>query len=55
MEDEFIRTYIDEVLKNIRQQVILVLIKPFTRVTIDFIADVNNCYISVYDFFSIWV
>jgi len=38
MGDSFIRTYIDDVLKNIRTQVLIRLIKPYTRIEIPFIS-----------------
>ncbi|KAI8854698.1 PCI domain-containing protein [Chytridium lagenaria] len=38
MDDPFIRTYIDDVLKNIRAQVIIKLIKPYTRIDISFVS-----------------
>ncbi|KAI8086101.1 PCI domain-containing protein [Halteromyces radiatus] len=41
-DDPFIRTYIDDVLKNIRTQVLIKLIKPYTRVEISFIAKQLN-------------
>lgn len=41
MDDPFIRTYIDGVLKNIRTQVILKLIKPYTRIEISSISKVE--------------
>jgi COP9 signalosome complex subunit 2 len=40
MDDPFIRTYIDDVLKNIRTQVLVKLIKPYTRIDIVFISKV---------------
>ncbi|KAJ3334203.1 COP9 signalosome complex subunit 2 [Blyttiomyces sp. JEL0837] len=36
MDDPFIRQYIDEVLKNIRTQVLMKLIKPYTRIDLLF-------------------
>ena len=41
MDDPFIRTYIDDVLKNIRTQVLVQLIKPYTRIQIKFISKVR--------------
>ncbi|KAG0273493.1 hypothetical protein BGZ95_010692 [Linnemannia exigua] len=38
MDDPFIRAYIDDVLKNIRTQVLIRLIKPYTRIEISFIS-----------------
>ncbi|KAJ3024078.1 hypothetical protein HKX48_007258 [Thoreauomyces humboldtii] len=40
--DPFIRTYIDEVLQNIRTQVLIELIKPYTRIEIAFVATELN-------------
>ncbi|KAG0347941.1 hypothetical protein BG004_006504 [Podila humilis] len=42
MDDPFIRAYIDDVLKNIRTQVLIRLIKPYTRIEIPFISDQLN-------------
>ena len=42
MDDLFIRTYIDDVLKNIRTQVLIRLIKPYTRIEIPFISKVRH-------------
>ncbi|KAG1437884.1 hypothetical protein G6F56_012884 [Rhizopus delemar] len=42
MGDSFIRTYIDDVLKNIRTQVLIKLIKPYTRIDISFISKQLN-------------
>ncbi|KAG0746510.1 hypothetical protein G6F57_000925 [Rhizopus arrhizus] len=42
MGDPFIRTYIDDVLKNIRTQVLIKLIKPYTRIDISFISKQLN-------------
>lgn len=42
MGDSFIRTYIDDVLKNIRTQVLIRLIKPYTRIEIPFISKVRQ-------------
>lgn len=42
MGDSFIRTYIDDVLKNIRTQVLIRLIKPYTRIEIPFISRVSR-------------
>lgn len=42
MEDAFIRNYIEDVLKNIRTQVLLKLIRPYTRVRIPFISTELN-------------
>lgn len=40
MDDLFIRNYIEDLLKNIRTQVLLKLIKPYTRIRIPFISKV---------------
>ncbi|KAJ3092946.1 COP9 signalosome complex subunit 2 [Quaeritorhiza haematococci] len=42
MDDPFIRTYIDDVLKNIRTQVLIKLIKPYTRIEIPFVSKQLN-------------
>ncbi|ORX63605.1 PCI-domain-containing protein [Basidiobolus meristosporus CBS 931.73] len=42
MDDPFIRTYIDDVLRNIRTQVLIKLIKPYTRIEIPFISKQLN-------------
>lgn len=42
MEDQFIRMYIEDLLKNIRTQVLLKLIKPYTRVRIPSISKELN-------------
>ena len=41
MEDQFIREHIEELLRNIRTQVLIKLIRPYTRVRIIFIAQVQ--------------
>ena len=40
MEDHFIREHIEDLLKNIRTQVLVKLIRPYTRVRITFVAKV---------------
>lgn len=45
MGDPFIRTYIDDVLKNIRTQVLIKLIKPYTRIDISFISKVSFIFL----------
>lgn len=40
MDDPFIRIYIEDLLKNIRTQVLLRLIKPYTRIRIPFVSKV---------------
>ncbi|KAI7868604.1 PCI domain-containing protein [Spinellus fusiger] len=42
MGDTFIRAYIDDVLKNIRTQVLIKLIKPYTRINLEFISKQLN-------------
>lgn len=42
MGDDFIRDYIEDLLKNIRTQVLTKLIKPYTRITIPFISTELN-------------
>mmetsp|Transcript_2934 Transcript_2934/g.10382 ORF Transcript_2934/g.10382 Transcript_2934/m.10382 type:complete len:159 (-) Transcript_2934:73-549(-) len=42
MEDAFIRDYIEDLLKNIRTQVVLKLIRPYKRVTIPSISKELN-------------
>lgn len=45
MDDPFIRNYIEDLLKNIRTQVLLKLIKPYTRIRIPFISKVAIIFI----------
>jgi len=42
MDDAFIRDYIEDLLKNIRTQVLLKLIKPYTRICLPFISKELN-------------
>jgi hypothetical protein len=42
MDDPFIRNYIEDLLKNVRTQVLLKLIKPYTRIRIPFISKVKS-------------
>ncbi|CAI7848415.1 unnamed protein product [Closterium sp. NIES-54] len=42
MDDPFIRMYIEDLLKNIRTQVLLRLIKPYTRIRIPFVSKELN-------------
>ncbi|KAI9088715.1 PCI domain-containing protein [Phlyctochytrium arcticum] len=42
LSDPFIRTYIDDVLKNIRTQVLIELIKPYTRIELPFVSEQLN-------------
>lgn len=46
MDDPFIRNYIEDLLKNVRTQVLLKLIKPYTRIRIPFISKVK--FISIF-------
>lgn len=49
MDDPFIRNYIEDLLKNVRTQVLLKLIKPYTRIRIPFISKVwPYCWILVW-------
>jgi COP9 signalosome complex subunit 2 len=47
MGDPFIRTYIDDVLRTIRTQVLIKLIKPYTSIEIAFISKVSQASFSV--------
>lgn len=42
MDDPFIRFYIDDVLRSLRTQWILEIIKPYTRIEVDFLARVSR-------------
>jgi COP9 signalosome complex subunit 2 len=42
MEDTFIREHIEDLLRNIRTQVLIKLIKPYTKINIQFIAKELN-------------
>ena len=42
MDDNFIRFYIDDVLLSLRTQWILEIIKPYTRIEIDYLARVSS-------------
>jgi len=42
MDDKFVRDYVEDLLKNIRTQVLLKLIKPYTRIRIPFISKELN-------------
>ena len=53
MDDPFIRNYIEDLLKNIRTQVLLKLIKPYTRIRIPFISQVNF-YSVACPWYSLW-
>ncbi|KAL0490099.1 Cops2 [Acrasis kona] len=46
-EDPFIRTYIPDLLNNIRTKVLLRLIKPYTRIKMDFVA--KELFITIQD------
>ena len=41
MEDEFIKEHIEELLRNIRQQVLVKVIRPYTKVRIQFLSEVS--------------
>ncbi|KAJ3370502.1 COP9 signalosome complex subunit 2 [Allomyces arbusculus] len=47
MDDPFIREYLDDVLRTIRSQVLIKLIRPYTRIRLQYVADHLN--ISVAD------
>ncbi|MQL90215.1 hypothetical protein Taro_022791, partial [Colocasia esculenta] len=53
MDDPFIRNYIEDLLKNIRTQVLLKLIKPYTRIRIPFISKVSRCLFSDVDYLAV--
>lgn len=42
MDDPFIRGYIDDVLRSLRTQWILEIIKPYTRLEIAYLARVSH-------------
>ena len=42
MDDPFIRSYINDVLRSLRTQWILEIIKPYTRIEIDYLARVRH-------------
>ena len=42
MDDPFIREHIEDLLRNIRTQVLIKLIKPYTRIKVDFISGELN-------------
>eukprot|EP00058_Branchiostoma_floridae_P016502 XP_002601990.1 hypothetical protein BRAFLDRAFT_59155 [Branchiostoma floridae] len=46
MDDPFIREHIEDLLRNIRTQVLIKLIKPYTRIHIPFIAKELNIDVS---------
>ncbi|GAB2280425.1 hypothetical protein Dimus_015058 [Dionaea muscipula] len=50
MDDPFIRNHIEDLLKTIRSQVLLKLIKPYTRIMIPFISRVSQY---LYSFFFV--
>lgn len=54
MDDPFIRNYIEDLLKNIRTQVLLKLIKPYTRIRIPFISQVIF-YSAACPWYSLWI
>lgn len=41
MDDPFIRSYIGDLLRSLRTQYLIDLIKPYTRLELSFIAKVN--------------
>ena len=41
MDDPFIKQYIDDILRNIRNQYILKLITPYDSISLDFISQVS--------------
>ena len=43
MDDPFIREHIDEVLRSLRTQWIIDIIKPYTRIEIGYLARVSTC------------
>jgi hypothetical protein len=45
MQDTFIREHIEDLLRNIRTQVLVKLIKPYTKIHIPFIAKVPHIHI----------
>ncbi len=53
MEDPFIREHIEELLRNIRTQVLVKMIKPYTSISLEFIAKCLN--ISIQDVESLLV
>ena len=48
MDDPFIRTYIDDVLRSLRTQWILELIKSYTRVEIAYLSRVGHPHTQCY-------
>lgn len=42
MDDPFIRIYIEDILRKIRKEVLIKLIKPYTRIRIPFISQQLN-------------
>lgn len=42
MDDPFIRGYIDDVLRSLRTQWILEIIKPYTRIEVSYLARVRR-------------
>ena len=53
MEDSFIRAYIDEVLVNIRGQVILQIVKPYTQLPLESIAKVSSDLSRLFEWYLI--
>ena len=50
MEDLFIRSYIGELLRSLRTQYLIDLIKPYTRLELSFLAKVPFYALAVYYF-----
>ena len=48
MEDSFIRSYIGELLRSLRTQYLIDLIKPYTRLELSFLAKVIASYLRYY-------
>jgi COP9 signalosome complex subunit 2 len=46
MDDTFIRSYIGDLLRSLRTQYLIDLIKPYTRLELSFLAKVCKCYSS---------
>jgi COP9 signalosome complex subunit 2 len=44
LRDGFIRAYIDDVLRSLRTQYLVDLIKPYTRMELSFLAKVGSCF-----------
>lgn len=48
MDDPFIRFYIGDLLRSLRTQYLIDLIKPYTRLELAFLAQVRLCYSSLF-------